>query len=577
MRFKSIEIENYRNLDGIKVHFNLESNYIVGENNIGKSNFLALLNTISNTLSNARSFSEKDFTDLTRQIVINLSLKLNETEYGVFGDSFSPTDSSLINIRIVQDIREAHPQVTNADTTETIRSMNLKKINFLKYDTNVNPINELRFDKSKGVGAFLGHMIRKYITPEDTFLNQDSMDKLVSHLNLYLKKIKSFDEFGISANVTPDSADVLSKLVYLMDGNQLPISNTGNGIQFIALAALNIFSRILDLYKSKSIPFEESLFTTREEKKILPLVLAIDEPEVHLHPYMQRAMLNYYKHILKNEDENFLELLKYSFNIDGLDGQLIVVTHSTDALVDNYRNIVRFYKARDKRTNAISGTDINIKPGVEKHLIMNFQDIKEAFYSKCVLIVEGETEYGCIPGFAKTLNIPMDDFGICVVNAQGEGSIPKLQQLFNHFDIPSVVIFDSDVKEGKTASENEFFTKEICFEMDIVAKLIEMEKFDILKSIALELDNDANEHILDADFVKKPFSKIGYDLTTYTPKSLENLKIDQINEYRAVYFAWYYNKKGILIGRIIGNILPADCIPTCYINAINKAKEVALL
>ncbi|MDI3476886.1 MAG: putative ATP-dependent endonuclease of the family [Thermoanaerobacterium sp.] len=343
------------------------------------------------------------------------------------------------------------------------------------------------------------------------------------------------------------------------------------------MAALNIFSRILDLYRSKSIPFEESLFTTRKGEKILPLVLAIDEPEVHLHPYMQRAILNYYKCILKNEDENFIELLKYSFNIDGLDGQLIVVTHSTDVLVDNHRNIVRFYKTKDKRTNAISGMDINIKPDVEKHLIMNFQDIKEAFYSKCVLIVEGETEYGCIRGFAKTLNIPMDDYGICFVNAQGEGSIPKLQQLFNHFAIPSIVIFDSDVKEGKTASENEFFTKEICFEMDIVDKLIEMGKFDTLKSIALELDDDANVHILDADFVKKPFKKIGYDLATYTPKSLEELNIDQINEYRAVYFAWYYNKKGILIGRIIGNTLPADCIPICYINAINKAKEVALL
>lgn len=573
MRFERIEIENYRNLDGVKVHFNLESNYIVGENNIGKSNFLALLNTICN----ARSFSENDFADLTRPIVINLSLRLDESEYGVFGDSFSPTDSSMINIRIVQDIKEAHPQVINADTTETIHPINLKKINFLKYDTNVNPNNELRFDKSKGAGAFLGHMIQKYISPEDTFLNQDSIDRLVAHLNLYLKKIKSFDEFGISANVTPDSADVLSKLVYLMDGNQIPINNTGNGVQFMAMAALNIFSRILDLYKSKSIPFEESLFTTREEKKILPLILAIDEPEVHLHPYMQRAILNYYKRILKNDDENFLELLKYSFNIDGLDGQLIVVTHSTDALVDNHRNIVRFYKTKDKRTNAISGMDINIKPDVEKHLIMNFQDIKEAFYSKCVLIVEGETEYGCIRGFAKTLNIQIDDYGICFVNAQGEGSIPKLQQLFNHFAIPSIVIFDSDVKEGKIAAENEFFTKEICFEMDIVDKLIEMGKFDTLKSIALEFDNDANVHILDADFVKKPFKKIGYDLATYTPKSLEELNIDQINEYRAVYFAWYYNKKGILIGRIIGNTLPANCIPICYINAINKAKEAALL
>jgi putative ATP-dependent endonuclease of OLD family len=330
------------------------------------------------------------------------------------------------------------------------------------------------------------------------------------------------------------------------------------------------------LYNSKSIPFEESLFTTSDGKKILPIVLAIDEPEAHLHPYMQRAILNYYKRILQNKDSGFLELLKYSFDIDGLDGQLIVVTHSTDVLVDNYRNIVRFYKTKSNSTTAISGMDINIKADVEKHLIINFQDIKEAFYSKCVLIVEGETEYGCIRGFANTLNIPLDDYGICFVNARGEASIPKLQQLFNHFEIPSVVIYDSDVKKGKIEADNEFFTKGICFEMDIVDKLIEMEKFDTLKSIALELDNDADEHILDDDFVKKPFKKIGYDIGTYTPKSLKQLDIDNIQEYRAVYFAWYYTKKGILLGRIIGDILTEDCIPDCYKNAINKAKEVAL-
>lgn len=573
MRIEKIEIQNYRNLDGVKVHFNLESNYIVGENNIGKSNFLSLINTVSNSWS----FNENDFVDISTPITVTLSLKLDESEYGVFGDCFSPSDASLINIKVVQDIKDAHPQVINADTIEALQSKNLRKINFLRYDTNINPNNELRFDKSKGAGAFLGHMIQKYISAEESFLNQVNVDKLITHLNVYLKKIKSFDEFDISATVSPDSSDILSKLVYLKDGNQLPIGNTGNGVQFMAMAALNILSRILDLYKSKSTPFEESLFTTKEGKKILPLILAIDEPEVHLHPYMQRAILNYYKRILKNLDNNFLELLKYSFNIDGIDGQLLIVTHSTDALIDTHRNIIRFYKVKDGKTKAISGMDMNIKSDVEKHLLMHFQDIKEAFYSKCALIVEGETEYGCIRGFSHTLNIPIDDYGICFVNAQGEGSIPKLRQLFNYFSIPSVVIFDSDVKEGKEIKENEFFTKEICFEMDIVNKLIEKEQFDLLKSIALDLDANADVHMLDNDFVKKPFKKINYDLTKYTKKTLKQLDSKEIEEYRSVYFAWYYTKKGILIGRIIGDKLPEDCIPTCYIDAISKAKEVALL
>ena len=93
----------------------------------------------------------------------------------------------------------------------------------------------------------------------------------------------------------------------------------------------------------------------------------------------------------------------------------------------------------------------------------------------------------------------MDDYGICFVNAHGEGSIHKLKQLFDHFGIPSIVIYDSDVKEGKYTGENEFFTKEVCFEMDIIDKLVQMKRFDTIKEIALELDGNANTHIFDED------------------------------------------------------------------------------
>jgi putative ATP-dependent endonuclease of OLD family len=34
-------------------------------------------------------------------------------------------------------------------------------------------------------------------------------------------------------------------------------------------------------------------------------------------------------------------------------------------------------------------------------------------------------------------------------------------------------------------------------------------------------------------------------------------------------------KKGILLGRIIGDTIPAEAIPDCYADAIRKAQEVA--
>jgi hypothetical protein len=34
-------------------------------------------------------------------------------------------------------------------------------------------------------------------------------------------------------------------------------------------------------------------------------------------------------------------------------------------------------------------------------------------------------------------------------------------------------------------------------------------------------------------------------------------------------------KKGILLGRIVGDVLTSDLIPPCYVNALKKAEEVA--
>ena len=48
MRIACVKVANYRNIDGIEVVFNPECNYIIGENNLGKSNFLSLLVTVCN-------------------------------------------------------------------------------------------------------------------------------------------------------------------------------------------------------------------------------------------------------------------------------------------------------------------------------------------------------------------------------------------------------------------------------------------------------------------------------------------------------------------------------------------------
>ena len=76
MRIVELKIENYRNLDGGSIKFDEDVNYIVGENNLGKSNVLDLLNTIFNQAM----LSEEDFADVGKRSGAVVTLKMDEDE-----------------------------------------------------------------------------------------------------------------------------------------------------------------------------------------------------------------------------------------------------------------------------------------------------------------------------------------------------------------------------------------------------------------------------------------------------------------------------------------------------------------
>lgn len=580
MKIINVKVNNYRNIDGIKVAFHPEYNYIIGENNLGKSNFLSLLNT----LCNGKGFDEKDFFDLEKPIEIEIDIKLLPDEIGFFGDNFSPEKATILKIRYYQTIKDASPTIVNSETNESIQIRQMRKINFLKYETTSIPERELRLDTQKGAGLLISAIIERFNEGTDpTFLNNDEVKKLMNFINGYLAKIRSFKDFSIKATVSPNTTEMLTRLFYLSDGDR-KIENTGSGVQYMAMATINILCQIMELYKRKSVPFADLLYTDSDGKKILPLILSIDEPEIHLHPYLQRSLIGYYKRILSNKDTEFAELLKTCFDIDGVDGQLIIVTHSTDALAGDYRNLIRFYRESNK-TSVISGYELrpiegpssqrHIKSEDEKHLIMHFPEIKEAFYAKCAILIEGETEYGCIYAFAEKLNISLDDYGICVINARSESSIKPIRQLLELFAIPSIAIYDGDVKSKYKKSPCDFFTAELCFEIEIVKSLYDAGKTMIIKQIALDIDSRVNTDVLDADYIRKPFKKMGIDLTNYTPKKLSDVSDNDREEFCKMYSAWFIVKKDVILGRLVGEAMPVENIPACYSNAIKKAVEVA--
>ena len=304
-------------------------------------------------------------------------------------------------------------------------------------------------------------------------------------------------------------------------------------------------------------------------------MLAIDEPEVHLYPYMQRSIINYYKRILDNKENDFLDLMKYCFDIDKIEGQLFIVTHSTDALIDDYRCITRFYK-ENTEIKTVSGSNFLIDPSHEKQLLLHFPDIKEAFFSKCALIVEGSTEYGAMKKFSEIIGTPLDEYCISLINANGESSISKIKELLAFYKIPSVVIYDKDVQSTSSPSDREFYTNGICFEMDVVDFTITCNQL-ILKEIIDAVSPNKYNETLQETYIKKGFEKLGHNfsINPYIPKKLCDISITNIHDFVKYHFAVLFKLKGIIIGRTIGEkFSQCNDIPPQFRKAIEKAVEI---
>jgi putative ATP-dependent endonuclease of OLD family len=102
-------------------------------------------------------------------------------------------------------------------------------------------------------------------------------------------------------------------------------------------------------------------------------------------------------------------------------------------------------------------------------------------------------------------------------------------------------------------------------------------ELEMVRKIVLDLDDKAESEILDTNFVRKSFKKMGIDIdaTGYVPKRLSDVNYDDEDEFCQMYSTWLMVKKGVLLGRIVGERVPADLIPNCYVDALKKAQEVA--
>lgn len=563
MKIKCVEIENYRNLGGMRILLNDDINFIVGENNIGKSNFQKCLSNIFS----CKPFAKEDFYDETEPIKITIRLLLSDEEIGLFDDLTDPDNENFIDIVSMQENPDDYIQYSHLQTGEIIKNSLIKRMNVIAYDSLRNPKNEIDFSKTKGAGAFLNYIITKYVeyNPEMKIFKGNELRKIEKNISNTLRNINTFERFHIKPVVDENNVELVSKIISLSDENGVSVQSNGYGVQYSLLIMLSLLEKIMDFCKSKKD--EETEFST---------LLVLDEPEIHLHPYLQRTLISDIQNLANGNDEKFNNLLSTQFGITRINAQIIITTHSPNILFDDYHKIIRMYK-NENRTMAVSCDELSLNKSEEKQLYAQFMYIKEAVFSRAAIIVEGESEYASFGIFARKMGVYFDREGIALLKAGGAESIMPIMAMLKKLSIPPVGVIDRDKKIEKNLPdrENLFYTTTLCFDSEVVRFLMKHGRTDVIERIITEEKANGLTRKLQKRNIQKKADKFKYKGVLINNDMSVSDSIGDEKMYELLCVTWFSNEKGILFGRIIAENIDERDIPAQYKKAIKKVKEYA--
>jgi len=228
-------------------------------------------------------------------------------------------------------------------------------------------------------------------------------------------------------------------------------------------------------------------------------ILAVEEPEAHLHPLAQGWLAERIKKMCE----------------DGL--QIILSTHSPsflDILCLPSMHLV--YKDKNithvRRHDQTSLTKYCIERGADAtkcddQTILPFysansnEEILKGFFARAVVLVEGPTEALALPIYLAACGCDTKEKGVAVIPVHGKGSIARYVRLFEAYEIPTYSVFDNDPEDDGNGNKRREVVETYGYKFD--------EKFRELGNIHVE----EKFAVFGQDFEKslrEQFSGLGY-------------------------------------------------------------------
>jgi putative ATP-dependent endonuclease of OLD family len=470
---KTVRISGFRGLENIEVHLD-KTTVLTGMNNSGKTSFLKALQL---SLGSKQFISHDDFyinkSIISEKIIIDM-LIVPITEDGKYLEEFTEEFEILFTTDRIRN---------GVDGQAFVPLRTVIKFDIMKNSYNIQQYilqDWPEFEGGDGVKWFetedgkrtifhfdempFYYMDAKRDILEDTRLKNSYLGRMLSKIEYspsdlrdIEEQIKALNEKAVSSN------DILANIKSSLTELNTAMDSRGDGIEITPFT-----KKIRDLNKGLTIYYTDkadsfsmeyhgmgtrswsSLLTlksfitllsnnAKKEESVFYPVLAIEEPEAHLHPNAQKKLFR---------------------QMDAIVGQKVISTHSPyiSATAD-IKQLRNFYKDKTVTCGRLleDGLDHEDVRKIKRQVIHTRGEI---FFSKLIIFFEGETEEQALPILAeKYFGMTPVELAVDFVGVGGCNSYLPFVRFAEAFNIPWLIFSDAEntpEKQIKASVKDQF-------------------------------------------------------------------------------------------------------------------------